>query len=142
MEIIVGCIISKDDKILMVQEAKERYCGKWSFPSGCLRENEDIFTGAIRLALETTGHKVLLNKMLPIRITQTDGKLVFTYTFLGNILDFNYKKYNEELVSDKKFISVNEIRKMGKNIIDKQNIFDLLDAYENNKIFELDQIFI
>ena len=48
MEIIVGGIIEKDNKILMVKEAKKKYYGKWNVPAGHL-EN-----GSIKLKIRHT----------------------------------------------------------------------------------------
>jgi ADP-ribose pyrophosphatase YjhB (NUDIX family) len=48
MEIIVGGIIEKDNKILMVKEAKKKCYGKWNVPAGHLEDGETIFKGAIR----------------------------------------------------------------------------------------------
>ena len=42
MEVIVGAIVIKDNKILMVKEAKRDCYGKWAFPAGHLEENERI----------------------------------------------------------------------------------------------------
>ena len=38
MEIIVGGIIEKDNKILMVKEAKKKCYGKWNVPAGHLEK--------------------------------------------------------------------------------------------------------
>ena len=42
MKIIAGCIIEKNNKILMVKEAKKKCYGQWNFPAGHLEENETI----------------------------------------------------------------------------------------------------
>ena len=66
MKIIVGGIIEKDNKILMVKEAKKKCYGKWNVPAGHLEDGETIFEGAIREIFEETGCKVRLKNMLPI----------------------------------------------------------------------------
>ena len=48
MKIIVGAIVIKNNKILMVKEAKKNCYGKWAFPAGHLEENETIFEGVKR----------------------------------------------------------------------------------------------
>ena len=45
VEIIVGAIVVKNNKILMVKEAKKNCYGKWAFPAGHLEKNETIFEG-------------------------------------------------------------------------------------------------
>ena len=71
MEIIVGTITMKENKILMVKEAKEECYGKWSLPARHLEKNETIFEGAERETLEETGCKVELKKALPILVHNT-----------------------------------------------------------------------
>lgn len=48
MNVIVGGIIEKDGKYLLVQEAKSKCYKKWNFPAGHLDFNESIEQGAIR----------------------------------------------------------------------------------------------
>ena len=71
MEIIAGTIILKENKILMVKEAKKECHGKWSFPAGHLEQNETIFAGAEREAYEETGCKVKLKKAFPVLLHTT-----------------------------------------------------------------------
>ena len=59
MDIVAGCIMKKDNKILMVQEAKEKYYGQWNFPAGHVEEGENILEGAIREVKEETGLDVI-----------------------------------------------------------------------------------
>ena len=40
MKIIVGGIVEKDGKVLLVQEAKEKCYGKWNISAGRLELNE------------------------------------------------------------------------------------------------------
>jgi ADP-ribose pyrophosphatase YjhB (NUDIX family) len=66
MLIIAGCIIVKENKILMVKEAKKKCYGQWNFPAGHVEENELIMDAAIRETYEETGCKVNLTGVLPI----------------------------------------------------------------------------
>ena len=50
MIILAGCIIVRDNKILMVKEAKKQCYGQWNFPSGHVEEKELITEAAIREA--------------------------------------------------------------------------------------------
>ena len=38
MEIVSGCVIKRNNKILMVKEAKKICYGKWNFPAGHVDE--------------------------------------------------------------------------------------------------------
>ena len=42
MKVIVGGIIEKDGKYLLIQEAKKMCYGKWNFPAGHLDFNESL----------------------------------------------------------------------------------------------------
>ena len=55
MKIIVGGIIEKDGKVLLVQEKQEECYGKWNIPAGHLDCNESLIEGAIREIKEETG---------------------------------------------------------------------------------------
>lgn len=46
--VIVGGVVEKDGKFLLVQESKEKCRGKWNIPAGHLDPNETIFDGAKR----------------------------------------------------------------------------------------------
>lgn len=43
MKIIAGCIIEKDNKILMVKEAKKKCYGQWNFPAGHKVFHPDLY---------------------------------------------------------------------------------------------------
>ena len=58
MVVIAGCLIVKNNKILMVKEAKKKCYGQWNFPAGHVEENELVTDAAIREAYEETGCKV------------------------------------------------------------------------------------
>ena len=57
MKVIVGGIIEKEGKYLLVQEAKKKCYEKWNFPAGHLDFNESLEQGAIREIKEETGYK-------------------------------------------------------------------------------------
>lgn len=54
MEIIVGGIIKSKNKYLLVQEAKKEFYQKWNLPSGHLKSNESLLSGAKREIKEET----------------------------------------------------------------------------------------
>lgn len=99
MFVIVGGIIKKDNKILMVQEAKEKCYGQWSFPAGHLDDGETIFEGAIRETFEETGCKVKLTKCLPI--LSLKNKSMIRITFLTELVEENIKFDKSEILDVK-----------------------------------------
>ena len=50
----VSVVISRDDSILAVQEAKADCRGQWNLPGGHLERGESILAGAVREVLEET----------------------------------------------------------------------------------------
>ena len=93
MVIIAGCLIVRDNKILMVKEAKKKCYGQWNFPAGHVEENELITEAAIREAYEETGCKVKLTGVLPISTAiLKEGKTAIIVKFTAEITDENIKE--------------------------------------------------
>ncbi len=137
METIVGTIILKDNKILMVKEAKEKCYGKWSFPAGHIEPNETIYEGAKRETLEETGCTVNLKKAFPVFLKNTEDSKIVMMHFLSDLIEES-NNYDTNEIIEKKWISLNEIKNMNEqefrssavvkqiiNDIEKQNLFDL-----------------
>lgn len=97
MKVIVGGIIEKDGKYLLVQEAQKKCYKKWNFPAGHLDFNESLTEGAIREIKEETGCDVELNGICYIanRIMEDD---------LFVMIAFNCKLINENITFDKEEI--------------------------------------
>ena len=101
MQIIVGGIIEKEGKILMVQEAKKICYGKWSFPAGHLEDGETIFDGAIREIHEETGCKVKLTKLLPIINRKLNNEMFIMIIFAAELLEEKIKFEPKEILDVK-----------------------------------------
>lgn len=97
MKVIVGTIIEKNGKYLLVQEAKKKCYKKWNFPAGHLDFNESLIQGAIRETKEETGCDVEIDGVCCIanRILEDD---------LFVMIVFNSKLINEDIQFDKKEI--------------------------------------
>lgn len=67
MKVIAGCVIRKDNKILMVKEASKRFYGQWSYPAGKVEElrGYDVNIKAI-YTLEN-------NNIYPLEIFETNN---------------------------------------------------------------------
>lgn len=137
METIVGAIIIKENKILMVKEAKKKCYGKWAFPAGHLEKDETILEGAKRETLEETGCKVELEKAFPILVGNIKDKNIMMIHFLANLVEDNLL-YNTDEILETKWIDIEQIKNMKeeefrsyevvKNILEnleKQNLYDL-----------------
>lgn len=140
MEVIVGGIIEKDNKILMVKEAKKRCYGQWSFPAGHLEKNESIKDGAIREVFEETGCKVKLIGVLPVQHEFSNDDNLIMIRFVASIEEENIK-FNEQEILDVKWIDINEIKKMKKDELRGYDLsLNFLKDYEEKNIYPL-QIF-
>lgn len=140
MEIIVGGIIEKDNKILMVKEAKKKCYGKWNVPAGHLEEGETIFDGAIREVFEETGCKVKLKNMLPIMCGELENKTFIIMTFTAELLEEKIS-FNKEEILDVKWISKEELENMNsEDLRDERLIKRTLGMLKENRIYPLDTI--
>lgn len=140
MEIIVGGIIEKDNKILMVKEAKQKCYGKWNIPAGHLEDGETIFEGAIREVFEETGCKVKLKNVLPIINKELDNNTFLLITFTAELLEEHISFNNEEIL-EVKWISKAELKNMtSENLRDEKLIKNTLRMFEENEVYPLDII--
>lgn len=140
MKIIVGGIIEKDNKILMVKEAKRKCYGKWNVPAGHLEDGETIFEGAIREIFEETGCKVRLNNMLPIMSGELENTTFIIITFTTELLEEKIS-FNKEEILDVKWISKEELENMNnENLRDEKLIKRTLELLKENKLYPLDTI--
>ena len=112
MVVIAGCIIVKNDKVLMVKEAKKQCYGQWNFPAGHVDEFEKITEGAIREAYEETGCKVKLTGVLPIcSVDGKDGETREMVRFTADILEENIKFDTDEIL-DVQWKDIDEVKNM------------------------------
>lgn len=139
MKVIVGGIIRKDNKILMVQEAQEKCYGQWNFPAGHLDEGETIFEDAIREIFEETGCKVKLTKMLPI-ISAKGSSNIVRITFLTELLEENISFDPSEILAVK-WWEIEEIKNMPKtDLRGEKMILEMIRQIEENEGYPLEVI--
>lgn len=138
MVIIAGCLIVRNGKALMVQEAQEKCYGKWNFPAGHVDENESIIDAAIREVYEETGCKVKLTGLLPICMASGKNGDRLMVRFTADIIDENIKFDTEEIL-DVKWIDINDIKNMSKEELRGYDVsIQFLKDFENNKIYPLE----
>ncbi len=139
MKIISGCIIKRDNKILMVQEGKKIAYGKWNFPAGKVDELETIMDAAVRETYEETGCKVKLTGVLPIStIKMPNGETVFAVRFIADMVEENIKFDGDEII-DVKWIDIEEIKNMSKDDLRGWDTsLNFIKNMEEGKIFPLD----
>ena len=133
MVVIAGCLIVRDNKILMVKEAQKKCYGQWNFPAGHVDEPEFITDAAIREAYEETGCKVKLTGVLPICMVEfrdTEPRLMVRFT--------------AEVVEENITIDTNEILDVQWLDMTKEELrgydqsIQFIKDYEEGKIYPLE----
>ena len=138
MKVIAGCVIKKDDKILMVKEADKKHYGKWNYPGGKVEEFEKVTNGAIRETFEETGCTVKLTGVLPIVSVDLENETHLLIRFTAEIIKEDIK-FDKEEILDVKWISICDIKNMKREELrgyetNKKTIYDI----ENNNIYPLE----
>lgn len=137
MKVIVGGIIEKNGKVLLVQEKKEMCYGKWNLPAGHLEPNESIMQGAIREIKEETGCDVELTGIATIANRISEDDIFMEIIFTTNLLNEKIK-INPEEILDVKWWDINDILN---NMDDKlRNVFikKPIKNFVENKIGTID----
>lgn len=138
MVVIAGTLVVRDNKVLMVKEAKKKCYGQWNFPAGHVDEPEKITVAAIRETFEETGCKVKLTGVLPISMVDGKEGVRLMVKFTADLIEENIK-FDPEEILDVKWIDIEEIKNMSK---DELRAWDVnkrhLEDFENNKIYPLE----
>ncbi len=108
MKVIVGGIIEKNGKYLLVQEAQKKCYKKWNFPAGHLDFNESLEQGAIREIKEETGCDVELNGVCYIANRVLEDDLLVMIIFNAKLIKENIE-FDKEEILDVKWFDYNEI---------------------------------
>lgn len=138
MIIIAGCVIVRDNKVLMVKEAQKKCYGQWNYPAGHVDEGEKITTAAIREVLEETGCKVKLTGVLPIYSANGGDIERLMVRFTAEIIEENIKIDPEEIL-DVQWIDVEQIKNMTREELRAYDVnMQYLKDFEDGKIYPLE----
>ncbi len=139
MVIIAGCVIVRDNKILMVKEAKKKCYGQWNFPAGHVDENELITEAAIREAYEETGCKVKLTGVLPISCVDfKNGETHIMVRFTADIVAENIKFDTEEIL-DVQWLDIKDVKSMtDQELRGYDTSIQFIKDFEDGKVYPLD----
>lgn len=135
--IIVGGVIEKDGKFLLVQEAQEKCRGKWNIPAGHLDSNETIFEGAKREVFEECGCKVELSGILQIANRVMQDNSWISIIFSTKLLEENIM-FDKNEILDVKWFTYEEILNMKEELRAYDWITDAISAFVNNRIADID----
>ena len=138
MKIVVGGVIEKDGKVLLVQEAKERCYGKWNIPAGTLEIGESIFAGAIREIKEECGCDVDLTGVLSI-VNEVTMEHIFLAIVFSTELVAETIKFNKDEILDVKWFDVDEVlNNMDDKLRDIKFVKHAILRTKNKEITSLD----
>mgnify|MGYP004585406045 FL=1 len=139
MPVMVGGVIEKNGKYLLVQEGKDNCKGKWNLPAGHLEVNESLFDGAKREIYEETGCKVKLTGLLQLSHRVFEDKIFVGFMFSTKLTDEHINVDNNEILNAKWF-SYNELVNMKDDLRLYYWILDAIKSYEEDKIMDLHTI--
>lgn len=108
MKVIIGGIIEKEGKYLLVQEAKKKCYEKWNFPAGHLDFNESLKQGAIREIKEETGCDVKLDGVCYVANRILEDDLFVMIVFNAKLINENIE-FDKEEILDVKWFDYDEI---------------------------------
>lgn len=142
MKIYVSTIIEKENKFLLVREAKKHCYGKWNFPSGHVEENEYITDAAIREVKEETNLDIKLEGLISIYNNMFDGFFSISFIFASEIENDNVFKFNQDEILEIKWFSLEDIKEMRKELRDEDYIIDSIEKYDNKNIKPINTIIL
>ncbi len=139
--VVVGCIIEKDNKFLLIQEGKVEK-GKWNQPAGWLDFKESVIEGAKREAKEETGLDIEITSFLGIysgfRILE--GKPINAVKFIFAAKPLSEKlNYPKDEIMDARWFTFAEIKQM-KDKLRSQQIIAEIEDYLAGRIYPLEII--
>lgn len=135
--IIVGGVIEKDGKYLLIQEAKAKCRGKWSLPAGHLDVGESLQDGAKREIREETGCDVELTGVCQIGNRRRTDLAFATVIFTAKIINETIKILDPTEILDIKWFSYEEILAMRDEIRSVDLLIGSIENYRNGIIAPL-----
>ena len=138
MKIIVGGIIEKEGKVLLVQEKKEKCYGKWNLPAGHLDPNESLEEGAIREIKEETGCDVEITGIANIANRILENDVMVTIVFSTKLINETIIINPEEILDVKWYEANDVLNNMDNDLRDLNFIKQPIKNVLENKIGSID----
>lgn len=137
--IIVGVVVEKDGKYLLVQEAKESCRGKWNLPAGILDPGETLIEAAKREAREETGCEIEPTAVCQIGNRVLEDGLFVSVIFAARLLREEIAFDTDEIL-DVKWFSYDEIVAMKSKIRNEVLMLGAINNIKNNLVAPLEII--
>ena len=125
MHIIVGGLIEKGGKYLLVQEAKEKCYGKWN-----LDANETLMAGAEREIKEECGCDVEVTGVCQIGNQKSKGDNLVSIIFTTKLISDEIK-FDKNEILDVGWFSYDEIMSMRDELRSERLIIGAIDNTKN-----------
>ncbi len=139
MPVIVGGIVEKEGKYLLVQESKAKCYGKWNLPAGHLDIGETIFAGAVREIKEETNCDVELTGICEITNQARHDDIFVAFIFSTKILTDTVKPQAGEILAAEWF-TYEEIIAMQNQLRAPEWIISALTKYHQCDIISMNII--
>lgn len=140
MHVIVGGVLEKEGKVLLVQEAQKKCYKKWNIPAGHLDCNETLMQGAIREIKEETGYDVEITGILNIANRVIEDDILVTIIFSTKIVRETSDYMTEEIL-DRKWYDYDDIlNNMDEELRDLNFVKQPIANLKNNQIASIDMI--
>jgi ADP-ribose pyrophosphatase YjhB (NUDIX family) len=144
---VVGAIIEKDGKILLVKEGQGREKGKWNHPAGWIDVGENLTDAVIREVKEESGYDFTPTNILGVYslvkkyFMKDYGEIhhPIKIIYIGKISD-EQGKYWEHEISEVKWFTPQEIENMDKNTLRDLDIKIMVKDYFAGKKYSLNLI--
>ncbi len=140
MKVIVGGVIEKDGKILLVQEKQEICYGKWNLPAGHLDTNESIKQGAIREMKEETGCDVELTGIATIANRILEDDIFIEIIFTTKLLNESIKIDPDEILDVKWWDMEDILNNMDDKLRNLKFVKQPIKNIKENKIGTIDVV--
>ena len=140
MKVIVGGVIEKDGKYLLVQEAKKKCYEKWNVPAGHLDFNETLTQGAIREIKEETGCDVEPTGVLMIANRVLEDDLFIMIVFSTKLINENIEFDKNEILDVKWFDYEEIMEKMDDKLRDLDFVKNPIKNHKNNVSGSMDLV--
>lgn len=137
MPIIVGGVVEKDGKYLLVQEAQEKCRGKWNIPAGHLDPNETIFDAAKREVKEECGFDVELTGACQIGTIKREDDAWVSVIFSTRVLNSDIK-FDPNEILDAKWFTYEEIVNMKDQLRMESFILGAINNVRNTQTASMD----
>lgn len=137
---VVGALIERKGKILLVKETKATARGKWSHPAGWLEVGENTVEAVKREVQEETGFNFKPEYILGIYALIKDEAEITHHAlkiiFLGAISDKEIAELADD-VSETKWFTPEEIENMDSKILRDLDIKQMVKDYFSGKKYSL-----